>query len=74
MRFGDPSSYCLSSLLAQLEAHRLFGLLLGDARSGKQVAAVSDVEHSELHEIAGSELAIDGQVEKCELAGLACHL
>jgi hypothetical protein len=35
---------------------------------------VADVPYPQLHEVAGTELAVDGQIEKGEISTLICDL
>ncbi len=74
MSFVDPCSDCFPGLLRQFEAHRLLRFLLSDTRAGKHMISVCNVEHPEGDEIAGSELAIDGQIKEREFLGLPSHL
>jgi len=48
--------------------------LLNDAGSREHMVAMSDVTHTESYDIAGSELGVDGYVEKGKVTGVFGHL
>jgi len=48
--------------------------LLHDDSSRGDLIAMANVAHPQLDEIAASELAVDAEIEQCELANPAGHL
>ncbi len=42
--------------------------MLKDEGSGRHDLTMADVAYTQLHEIAGSEFAIDSQIEECEIS------
>jgi hypothetical protein len=55
-------------LLGQLEANRSTRLLLTDAGSVKRVTIGRDITDAQRNEIAASQLAVDREVEECQIA------
>jgi hypothetical protein len=45
-----------------------------DEGARRHAVTVADVPYPQLHEIAGAELAVDGQVEKGEISTATCDL
>jgi len=64
-----PLVDCLTRQISDLELDRSLGLLLHDHRSPCDLATVGHVENAKLHQITGTELGIDRQVEQRQVAG-----
>ena len=58
----------LTRMLRDLESDGLAGFLLNDRGPRHDGFAVNHVARSQLHQIAGSQLAVDRQIEKREIA------
>jgi hypothetical protein len=71
---ADPDGEGLAGLFGDFELHRSMGFLLHEHGAGQQVAALGDVANPQLHEVAGAQLAVDGQIEQGQLAGIVGHL
>lgn len=65
---SDPSCNGLPGLFSDLELHRTLGLLLHDDGASSHTVSMRDVSDTELHQVAGPELAVDGKVEHGELS------
>jgi hypothetical protein len=61
-------------LLGQLELHRTASFLLNHDRTIANSAARANVIHLQAHEIASSQLAVDSEIEHCEIALAAFNL
>src|ERR1700688_176134 len=64
----------LPGLFCDLEPHRSAGLLLADSHSLNGVSVRGDVFDFESDNIATAQLAIDGEIEQCQVAFALCHL
>ena len=56
------------------ELDRALGLVLHDHRARCHLVAVADVPDLQPHQVAAAELAVDSQVEKCQLPHPVLHL
>jgi hypothetical protein len=65
----NPRQQRLPCLLGDFKLYRSLSLLLHDGSPRRQALTVRDVPYPDLHEIAGSQLAVDGKVEQSELTG-----
>jgi hypothetical protein len=63
---ADPRCDRLSSLLRDLELHGTPRFLLHDNRPCGHSVPAGDVPHSELDQVAGAKLAVDGEIEQGE--------
>jgi len=70
----DPLLYSVSGRRRDLELHRALGLVLHDHRARCHLVAVADVPHLQTDQVAAAELAVDSQVEECQLAHPVLHL
>jgi len=61
-------SHRLTALLGDLELHGPLSLLLHDDGPTGHAFPMRDISDTQLHEITGSELTIDGEVEHGELS------
>jgi hypothetical protein len=59
----------VAGLLGELEPHRLRRLLLHHGGAGRCLSSVRDILHAELDQIATAQLAVDGEIEQCEVSG-----
>jgi hypothetical protein len=68
---GIPKMFVdsLPGLLGQFEPHRTSSLLLPDCCSVERIAIGSHVIDADSHHVATAQLAIDGEIEQCEIAG-----
>ena len=64
----DPRLDHLTGWRRDLKLHRTLRLLLQDDRPRGNSIAMAHITHSQLHQIAGAQFAIDAQVEQCEFA------
>jgi hypothetical protein len=64
----DPGANGLPRRLGDLELHGSLGFLLQHDRARGYGLTMTDIAHLELYEIAGTELAVDGQIEQGEFA------
>src|SRR5580700_884209 len=64
----------LPGLFCDLEPHRLAGLLLADSHSLNGVSVRGNVFDFESDNIAAAQLAVDGEIEQCQVAFALCHL
>jgi hypothetical protein len=55
-------------LLGDFKLHRALGLLLHDDRSRADAITMRNVSDAQPDQIASTQLAVDGQVEQCEIA------
>ena len=56
-------------LLCDFELHWPLSLLLHDNRAGPDMATLNHVVDAKADKIAATQLAFDGEIEQCELAG-----
>jgi hypothetical protein len=63
---ADPRCDRLLSLLRDLELHGAPRFLLHDNRPCGHPVPATDVPHSELDQVAGAKLAVDGEIEQGE--------
>src|SRR5580704_14758598 len=64
----------LPGLFGDLEPHRSSGLLLADSHSLNGVSVRGNVFDFESNDIATAQLAVDGEIEECQVAFAVCHL
>src|SRR5579872_2022051 len=64
----QPSLYACASRFEQLEPDRTARLLLSDSGSGSHSAAADELTDPDFHDVAASQLAIDGKVEQRPIA------
>src|SRR5258708_40165836 len=64
----------LPGLFGDLESHRLPSLLLAHRRALNGVSVRGNVLDLEGDDIATAQLAVDGQIEHCQVALAVCHL
>src|SRR6266853_1374278 len=62
----NPRPQGFSRLLCDFKLHRPLGFLLHDDCSRGNPIPVRDIADTQLHEITGSELAVDGKIEQRE--------
>ena len=74
MRRGDPGGNCVARLLGDLKLDRPLRFLLHDDRAGRAPATLDHIVNAESNQIATAQLAVDGEVEQGDLAGIAGHL
>src|SRR5665213_4437199 len=67
MRRGDPGGDRIAGLLGDLELNRTLRLLLHDNGEGRYQAALAHIMHAESNPIEAAQLAVDGEVEQCQL-------
>jgi hypothetical protein len=65
---GEPFTDRHSGLLSDLELDRSAGFALDHSGAVLDLVPNTPVTHSKPHEVATSELAIDGQIEECKVA------
>jgi hypothetical protein len=70
----NPSDDGLTCLLREFKLHRTLGFLLHDYRARSDDTSVTHVPHTQLHQIARSQLAVDGEVEERQLSRAAADL
>jgi hypothetical protein len=58
---------CLTGLLGEFEPHRASRLLLPDSCPMEGIAMWGNVIHTDGHHIATAQLAIDGEIEECQV-------
>jgi len=63
----DQAADRLAGLVGQLELHRLLGLVLEDDGAVRDGAAVRDIADAQRDQVAAAQLAVDGEVEECEV-------
>jgi hypothetical protein len=73
-RLLDPLLRRVSSDLGDLELNRSLGLVLHHQGSRRYSIAVANVPDLQAHQVATAQLAVDSQVEQCELPHTALHL
>jgi hypothetical protein len=56
--------------LGQFKLHGPLGLLLHNHRSRQNLISVGDVAHTQIHEIATTQLAVNREVKHCQVSGL----
>jgi len=61
-------------LLSDFELYGTLSFLLQHDRASRDACTVGDVAHSQLHQVAGSQLAVDCQVEKSKIPRLVAKL
>ncbi len=66
-RLPDPCRHALTSLFGNLELYRPLRLLLHDRRAASDVLAVTNVAHPQLRQITCPKLAVDGEIEHCQI-------
>jgi len=69
-RIPNPGGDGSSGRLGQFKLHGPLGLLLHNHRSRQNLIAVGDVAHTEIYEIASTQLAVNREVEQCQISGL----
>jgi hypothetical protein len=74
MRRADPSRDRFARLLGDLKLHRPLRLLLHDNRASGDMTALHYVVHAKPDQVAPTQLAIDGEVEKRKLSGSMIQL
>lgn len=67
MGYCDPFRDGRSGLLGNLELYQSLSLLLQDHGPWSDLISMCDVIHAQLHQVAGSQLAINTQIKKCEI-------
>jgi hypothetical protein len=70
----DPVLNRVTSRCRDLELDGTLGLVLHHNSPRGQLAAVADIPDFESYEITAAKLAVDSQVEECELAHAIFHL
>ena len=71
---ADPSADRLTGRLRNLKLYRTLGLLLQHDGPRCHAAPVADVTYAQLDQVAGSKLAVDGEVEQCQFAATVGEL
>lgn len=71
-RIVEPGGQRLPRSLCNLEANGLAGLALCDRRPFLDLASGLDVRDFQPDEVTSAELAVDGEVEKREIADASC--
>src|SRR5450631_563944 len=66
MRLLDPGCDCFPRLFGDLKRHVPLRLLLHDDRAGGDMTVLDHVVDAKSHQIAPTQLAVDGEVEQCE--------
>src|SRR5437868_4731215 len=74
MCHGHPCRDGVPCLLGYLELHRPLGLLLHDDCASRDLTAMEDIVDTQPDQIAATQLAIDGEVEKCKFSGSMIQL
>ena len=69
-----PSADRDTSLLGDLKLHRALRFLLENHRALCHTITVGDVPYAHFDQIAGSQLAVDGEIKQREIAGRAAKL
>jgi len=67
VRPSDPRSQRIARLLGDFKLNGTLGFLLHDDRSRSDAIAIRDIPNSRLDQVAGSQLAVDGQIEQRQL-------
>jgi hypothetical protein len=70
----DPSTDGVTGRLRDLELHRTLGLLLQQDGPRCHAVPVADVSSAQPHQVTGSKLAVDGEVEQRQLAATVGEL
>jgi len=68
MRHAQPRCNRVPCLLGHLELHRPLRLLLHNNCASRDLTALNDVVDTQPNQIATTQLAIDGEVEKRQLS------
>ena len=61
-------------MLGQLELHGLPGLLLHDGRAMPGRGVDDELADAQLHEVTSAQLAVNGEVEQCQVTDAALAL
>jgi hypothetical protein len=70
----DPRGHRIARLLGDLELHWPLRLLLHDDCAGGDMAALDDIVYAKRDQIASAQLAINGEIEQCEISVLMIQL
>src|SRR4030095_3030958 len=70
----DPLLHGIPSCRSDLELHRALRLVLHHHGAGCHLIAVADVPDLEANEVAATELAVDAEIEECQLTQSILHL
>jgi len=65
---GEPIADCCLGLFGDLKLDWPAGLSLNDAGAVSYLAANANVVDAQPHEVATAQLAVDGEIEQCEVA------
>jgi hypothetical protein len=60
---SNPGEHRFTGRLRDFELNRPLRFLLHDDRARGESIPVSDIAHTQLHEITATQLAVDGQIE-----------
>jgi hypothetical protein len=69
-RLLNPGGDGSSRRLGQFKLHGPLGLFLHDHRSRQNLIAVGDVAHTQIDEIATTQLAVKREVKHCQVSDL----
>jgi hypothetical protein len=73
-RLLDPLLNRIAGRRCDLELHWALRLVLHHHGSGCHLVTVTDIPDLQAHEVAAAKLAVDSQVEECELTHPVFHL
>src|SRR4030095_11397550 len=74
MRRSDPGCDRVPRLLSDLKLDRPLGLLLHHNRARGDSISVDHIADAEANQIAAAQLAVNCEIEQCELSGSPGHL